>query len=195
LMMKGWSLKMNEALRVIKNRRSIRQYKEEQISDAQLQEILDAALLAPNAMNMQVWHFTVIQDRGLLERIVGIVKGNLLNSGIEFLAKRASTPGYNTFYSAPTVIMISGSEKAPFIQVDCGAAAQNIALAAESLDIGSCVMTSPAFLFASPEGNDLKEELGIPDGYVHVCTVALGYKGSEHPLAPPRKQDVVNYLK
>jgi nitroreductase len=186
---------MKEAMEVIKNRRSIRQYKAEQISDEELQEILDAALLAPNAMNMQAWHFTVIQDRDLLERIVGIVKGNLLNSGIEFLAQRASTPGYNTFYNAPTVIMISGSEKAPFIQVDGGAAAQNIALAAEALDIGSCVMTSPAFLFASPEGNDLKEELGIPEGYVHVCTVALGYKGSEHPDAPPRKKDVITRIR
>jgi nitroreductase len=186
---------MNEALEVIKSRRSIRQYKDEQISDAELQEILDAALLAPNAMNMQAWHFTVIQDGDMLERMVGIIKENLLNSGIEFLAQRANTPGYNTFYRAPTVIMISGSDNAPFIKIDCGAAAQNITLVAESLGIGSCLMTSPAFLFASPEGEALKEELGIPEGYGYVCTVAIGYEGGEHPSTPPRKKDVISYVR
>lgn len=186
---------MNEALKVIRNRRSIRQYTEKQIDAAELDEIMDAALLAPNAMNMQAWHFTVIQDRDTLERMVDITKENLLNSGIEFLAQRASTPDYNTFYNAPTIIMISGNQKAPFIQIDCGAAALNMALAAESLGIGSCLMTSPAFLFASPEGEALRDELGIPEGYGHVCTVALGYKGGEHPAAPPRKKDVISYVK
>jgi nitroreductase len=186
---------MNEAMKVIKSRRSIRQYSEKQIGDAELQEILDAALLAPNAMNMQSWHFTVIQDGDMLERMVGIVKENLLSSGIEFLAQRASTPGYHTFYGAPTVIMISGSENSPFIKIDCGAAAQNIALAAESLGIGSCLMTSPSFLFASPEGEALKEELGIPEGYAFVGAVTLGYEGGEHPAAPPRKKDVISYVR
>ena len=51
---------MNEALRVICNRRSVRQYKAKQITDIELNQILDAALSAPNAMNQQKWHFTVI---------------------------------------------------------------------------------------------------------------------------------------
>jgi nitroreductase len=186
---------MNEVLKAISNRRSIRQYAEKQIGDAELEEIMDAALLAPNAMNMQAWHFTVIQDGDILERMVGITRENLLNSGIEFLAQRASAPGYHTFYHAPTVIMISGNQKAPFIQIDCGAAALNIALAAESLGIGSCLMTSPAFLFASPQEEEFREELGIPEGYNHVCTVALGYEVGEHPAAPPRNKDVINYVR
>jgi nitroreductase len=194
-MRKGRSLEMNETLQTIMNRRSIRQYKDEQIGDEELREILDAALLAPNAMNMQAWHFTVIQDGALLERMVDIIRQNLLNSGIEFLAQRASTPGYHTFYGAPTVIMISGNEKAPFIKIDCGAAAQNITLAAQSLGIGSCLMTSPAFLFNSPEGEALKGELGFPEGFGHVCTVTLGYTEGEHPAAPPRKKEVVDYIR
>ena len=186
---------MNEALKVIRNRRSIRQYTEKQIGDAELGEVMDVALLAPNAMNMQAWHFTVIQDKDMLKRMVDITKENLLNSGIDFLAKRANAPNYNTFYNAPTVIMISGNQKAPFIQIDCGAAALNIALAAESLGIGSCLMTSPSFLFASPEGEELREDLRIPEGYSHVCTVALGYEEGEHPATPPRKKDVISYVK
>ncbi len=186
---------MNETLRVIKNRRSIRNYRSEQITDSELREILDSALYAPSAMNQQKWHFTVIQNQDMLTRMVNIIKQNILNSGMDFLAKRASSPDYNTFYHAPTVILISADEKAQAVQIDCGLAAQNITLAAEALNIGSCVITSSRFLFASEKGNELKKEIGIPDGYNHVCSIALGYKTSENPAAPPRNKDVINYVK
>ena len=186
---------MNETLEVIRKRRSIRKYKPEQISDADLETIMEAAIYAPSAMNQQKWHFTVIQNKDMIDNIVSIIKENIMNSGIEFLIEKASTPGYNTFYNAPTVVLVTGDEKAKFVQFDCGAAAQNIALAARSLNIGSCVMTSSGFLFASEKGNELKKELGIPDGYNHMCAVALGYQDCETPDAPPRNQDVINYVK
>jgi len=186
---------MNETFKVINNRRSIRKFKKEQIADSILQEIVNSALYAPNAMNQQKWHFTVIQDKALLDGMVNTIKENIMKSGIDFLVQRASTPGYHTFYNAPTVILVSGDEKSPFVQIGCGAAAQNIALASESLNIGSCIITSSAFLFSSEKGNELKRKLGIPDGYNHICTIALGYKDCENPSAPPRNKDVINYIK
>jgi nitroreductase len=195
LVMEGWSVAMNETLKAIKSRRSIRQYKEEQISDAELREIIDAALYAPNCLNQQKWHFSVIQDPDLLNRVVGKVKERLINSGINFLAQVAGSTGYNTFYKAPTVIFITGEEGANFIQLDCAMAAQNIVLAAESLNIGSCVITTPIFLFAFEDANEWKKELGIPENYGYVCTVALGYVDGEHPSAPRRNQDVISLVK
>jgi nitroreductase len=186
---------MNETIKVIKDRRSIRKYKAKQITDSEVQKVLDCAIYAPNARNQQMWHFTVIQNKDMLNRMVDIIRENIMNSGIEFLIERASAPDYNTFYKAPTVILVTGDGKAPFVQFDCGAAAQNIALAAKSLNIGSCVMTSSAFLFASEKGNKLKKELGIPEGYNHMCAVALGYQDGENPEAPPRNKDVINYIK
>jgi nitroreductase len=186
---------MNEAIRVICNRRSVRQYKAKQITDADLTQILDAALSAPNAMNQQKWHFTVVQDKVMLDRMVAIIKENMINSGNELLATRASVPGYNTFYNAPAVILISADDKARFVQIDCGAAAQNIALAAESLLLGSCIMTSSSYLFASEKGEEMRKKLGIPHGYSHVCSVALGYKDGTNPVAPPRNENVINYIK
>ena len=186
---------MNETIKVINSRRSIRQYKPDQIADSELQQILDCALYAPNARNQQMWHFSVIQDKDLLDRMVDITKENMKNSGIEFLIGRAGEPGYHTYYHAPTLIIISGKEDAMFIQIDCGAAAQNIALAAKSLKIGSCIMTSSGLLFQSQEGNNLKKEIGIPDGYNHVCAVALGYMDGDAPEAPPKNRDVITYIK
>ncbi|HAU32403.1 MAG: Nitroreductase [Desulfotomaculum sp. 46_296] len=186
---------MNEIINVIKRRRSIRKFKTEQITDLEMQEILKSALLAPNAMNRQKLHFTVIQNKDLLDKMVKRIKENMLESRIGLLIDKASAPDYNTFYNAPTVILISGEEKAPFIQIDCGAAAQNITLASESLNIGSCLITSSGYLFSTFRDNDLKKELGIPAGYSHICTVALGYKTGEDPPTPPRNPDVVNHIK
>jgi nitroreductase len=74
-------------------------------------------------------------------------------------------------------------------------AVENMLLAAEFLSIGSCVIASSAFMFMSKEAGRLKKELGLPDGYVHVCTVALGYKDGETPATPPRNKDVINFVK
>jgi nitroreductase len=184
----------NETLEVIRHRRSIRKYKPEQIADAELQLMLDAAIYAPNAMNQQKWHFTVIQNKKILDDMVNIIKENIMKSGIEFLVEKAKSPDYHTFYNAPTVILISGDSNANNIQIDCGLAAQNITLSAESLNIGSCVITSSAFLFASEKGKELKKVLGIPDGYNHICTIAIGYK-DEQPEVPPRNRNVFNYVR
>lgn len=186
---------MNETLQVIQARRSIKQYTAVQIPDAELQQIMEAAIYAPNARNAQTWHFTVIQKKDMIDRMVSIIKENIMNSGIEFLIGRASEPDYHTFHHAPTVVIITGDEKDKFRDVSCGAAAENIALAAKSLNIGSCVMTSPELLFASEKGNALKKDLGIPDGYTHVCVVTLGYTEGKEPETPPRNKDVINYIK
>jgi nitroreductase len=188
-------MKMNETLSVIKNRRSIRKYKAKQIGDAELQAIVEAALYAPNAMNQQKWHFTVIQNKAMMDRFVNIIKENIMNSGIEFLIERVKAADYHTFHHAPTVILITGDEQARFVHIDCGAALQSIALAAESLNIGSCPVASSGFLFASEKGNELKKELGIPDRYNFICSIVLGYKDGEIPATPPRNKEAINYIK
>ncbi|MEM2104720.1 MAG: nitroreductase family protein [Candidatus Bathyarchaeia archaeon] len=185
---------MNETIRVIKSRRSIRRFKEPQIPDLMLNEMLECALLAPNARNQQKWHFTVIQNREMLNQMVHILKENMLNSGIEFFVERAKNPDFNPFGNAPTVILITADKTARFVEIDCAAAAENILIAAESLGLGSLIMTSTELLFTSEKGKELKRKLGVPEGYEHVCTVALGYK-NEFPTAKPRRKDVVNYIK
>ena len=186
---------INETLDVIKRRRSIRLYESGQITDSELNAILESALFAPTRMNQQKWHFTVVQNESILAKMDLITKENKLNSDIKIMVKSAQSNDYHTYYRAPTVIIISGEKQANFIQLDCGAAAQNIALAAESLGIGSCIMTSPRFLFASAEGRAMKTEFGIPDGYEHICSIALGYKVGEKPTTPPRNREVFSYIK
>jgi len=186
---------MNETLRVIKNRRSIRKYKTDQIPDSVLQEIIECAIYAPNVRNRQKWHFTVVQNRSMLDRMLAIAKENIPVYGSDFIKQKAASPDYNPYYNAPVMVLITAEENMPLAEIDCGLAAQNIALAAESLNIGSCVIASSGYIFMSEKGRQLKKELGIPDGYGHVCAVLLGYKDGENPPAPPRNKETVNYVK
>jgi len=185
---------MNETLMVIKRRRSIRKYKPDQISDSELKSILEAAIWAPSAMNQQKWHFAVIQGKDMLQKITDIAR-EVAKLGPEPIAKRAASPDFSPFFHAPTVIVITGDSTGRFVQIDCSLAAQNIALAAESLNIGSCIMTSPELIFRSDEGKELLKELGVPEGYGHVCTVALGYGDGDSPPAKPRNTEVFSYIK
>jgi nitroreductase len=186
---------MNETLDTILKRRSIRSYSDKKISDADMQALLNAALHAPNARNQQIWHFSVLQGRDQMDKMVEIIKENMKNSGDEFLMQRSSDPNYHTFYHAPAVVLISADKNANHRMVDCGAAAQNIALAAESLGIGSCLIASSGLLFASDKGLAMQKDLGIPEGYEHILCVALGYASGDRPETPARNKEVVQYIK
>lgn len=185
----------SDTLGVILRRRSIRKFRPEQIPDSDLERIVEAGLWAPSAMNQQQWHFTVVQSKDLLARLAVAIQEGLLVSGIEHLAERARTPGYSPLHGAPTVIVISAGAHAPWIQIDCGAAAENIALAAEALGLGSCLMAMPGLLFASDESGQWARELGFPDGYSHMISVALGYREGDDPAPRPRRPDVVRYVR
>lgn len=194
LFKKDWKAVMNETIRVIKGRRSIRKFKAAQIPDSALQEILDCALLAPNARNQQKWHFTVIQKNDMLDMIANMMKENMMNSGVEFLMEKAKDPNFDPFGGASTLILITADKTARFVEIDCAAAAENIMIASESLGLGSHIMASTELIFKSEESEELKRKLGIPEGYDHICAIALGYK-DEEPLAKPRRKDVINYIK
>jgi nitroreductase len=73
---------MNETLKTIESRRSIRRYK--------LEQILNTAIYAPSAVNQQKWRFTVIQNKDMLDRMVGIIKTNIIRANAGFLAQRAA---------------------------------------------------------------------------------------------------------
>jgi nitroreductase len=186
---------MNEILKVIESRRSIRNYKPDQVSEAELQQIIRAAILAPSARNQQCWHFSVIQKKEIIDELARVFRYNAMNSGEQRLAKYFGNEAYHVFFHAPTVIVVSRDPEAGFIDMDCGIAVQNMCLAAESMGIGSCIIGLSRIILYSEEGVDLMQDLGIPEGYSHICSVALGYPDGLKPEMPPRNTDVVNYVR
>jgi nitroreductase len=186
---------MNETLQIIRNRRSMRAFKPEQIKEEELNEILQAAIYAPSATNQQSWHFTVIQNKELIDKLSEDFKEAARKSGNDYLMKVGENEKFHVFYNAPTVILVSGDETKRSAPVDCAAAVENMLLAAESMDIGSCWVGFIANLLNSEEGKHYLKELGIPEGYRQIHSVALGYKKVNRTAAPARKENTVNYIR
>mgnify|MGYP000903898726 CR=1 FL=1 len=183
----------NETLNIIRSRRSIRKYTAQLVNDENLRAILDAAVYAPSAMNSQGWHFSVVRGAEMLAKIRAVMTQNMLASGVQRMVERASVPGFVPFYNAPVLVILSADPAYKFAQMDCGIAVQTIALAAESLGIGSCIMASTELLFANDADGSLSRELGFPPGYKHMVSICLGYK-DEAPDAKERNEELVNYV-
>lgn len=185
----------NETLTIIKQRRSIRSYKDEQIKEEELQAVLEAGLYAPNAGN-QAWHFTVIQNKELLDRLNSAAKDAAKLMNIGDLSKLGNNEKFNCLYDAPTLIIISGNDQAPMpLDADCAAATQNLLLAAESIGLGSCWIFFVLLAFRSSQGSELRRELKIPEGYRPYSSAVLGYKKTAFMKAPGRKPDLITYIR
>lgn len=182
---------MNEVLAAIKNRRSVRRYKPEQLKDDELLSILDAGLSAPSAVNQQSWHFTVIRNSGIIDSLAAKVKGLLHTHPDEHVRGFAKSEKFHVFYHAPAVVLVSLDTKALAPMADCSAAIQNMLLAAESLGIGSCWVGMASVYFTDTSHN---AELGIPESFQPRYAVCLGYPAGEKGKAPARREGTVNYL-
>ena len=181
---------MKDIFEVINSRRSVRSYKKEQLTNEEIEKILNAGIMAPTAMGEQPWHFTVVQNEKILKEINLVALENMAKSDNEFLQSIAKN-GANILHNAPTVIVVSGRENNDYIQADCSAAIENMLLAAEGLDIGSCWI---ALFLAYFTDNESKRKLEIPEGYTPVYGVTLGYKLEINPGNPNRNKNVVNWL-
>lgn len=186
---------MNETLKNIRNRRSTRNFLPQQLKDEELQMIIDAGIYAPSATNKQPWHFTVIQNKDMIDRLNAAFKQIAKKSDNEYVKKFADNEKFHVFYNAPTVILVSGDENNKYSPVDCAAATENILIAAESLEIGSCWIGLIAYLLNSEDGKEFVKELNIPEGFKQIHAVALGYKKNKSTNAPRRKENTVNYIK
>ena len=185
----------NETLRVIKQRRSIRAYRAEQITDDEVQAVVEAGLYAPNAGG-QAWHFTVVQNKALLNRINLAAKAGAREMAMPQLRELGNNAEYDCLYGAPTLILVSAKADFPIpLDADCAAATQNLLLAAESLGLGSCWIFFAILAFSSPEGDALRQALQLPDGYKPYASVTLGYKHAPVGEAPARKPGLVTYIR
>lgn len=182
----------NKVLEAIKNRKSTRKYKFEQINEEELQIILDAGIQAPSAMNLQPWHFTVIQDKNLINHISDKSKEVMMKSDNEKIVNFGNSP-INIFYDAPTIIVVSCKEDVTSSLVDCSAAIQNMLIASEALELGSVWIGFIKFYFTL---EDEVKKLNIPDGYKPFYSVAIGYKNNEVNSGPSnRNKDCINYIR
>jgi nitroreductase len=183
-----------DVVKLLEERRSVRTFRPEQITEEELQAIVRIITDVPTHHNTQLVHFTVVQDKALLDELAEKIRQIMLQ-GNPGMVKKASTPGYSPLHHAPTVIFISGQLKTDFhVQTECGVAAGQIISAATAMGLASCITASSLFMFRGEDGEDIKRRLGIPEDYQAVATVALGYLDGDMP-ARPEKTEKVNYVR
>ena len=169
---------MNETLKTLKTRRSIRSYKSQQILKDILEEILNAGMYAPTGMGMQSPIMIAVQKPEqvkLLSRLNAQVMGT----------------SNDPFYGAPTVIVVlADKERSTYVE-DGSLVMGNLMNAAASLGIGSCWIHRAREMFESSEGKEFLRSLGVdPERYAGIGNCILGY-GSEPGKDKPRKDNYV----
>jgi nitroreductase len=178
----------NPILETIQKRRSHRKYLPKQLSQEQLDAILEAALQAPSALNNQPWHYTVVQDAALLARINAAAHKQAALIDPDQRSPRFADPAFHVLYHSPTAIFISGADT-HYAPVDCGIAVQTIALAAESLGLGSVIVALTRLAFEGTDKAEFEQALGFPVGYRFVISIAIGYPDDDkaaHPINPDK---------
>lgn len=147
-----------ELQKALLNRRSIRKYKNQTISRENINKILEAAMYAPSAMNLQPWQFIVIDQKELLAETVKSI------SYAEMLKQ-----------SAAAIIVCGDStieKNESWLLQNCSASIQNILLAAYGLGIGSCWI---AIHGMDDVYKKIKEQFKLPENIVPVSLISLGY--------------------
>jgi nitroreductase len=185
---------MNETIRNILERRSIRGYETTPVEKEKISLLLKCGQYAPSAMNQQSWHFTVVTNRSVLDMISAENKKVWLNSPDERLRLRAQDPNYDSFRGAPMAIIVSGENAAGSAVTDCANAVENMAIAAQSLGLGSCYLGSFKVAMEKPEGAFLLDELKIPKGYTPLYALAVGYGNELLGERAPRRENTITYI-
>lgn len=162
---------MNETLKTISERYSCRSYTGDLPSKGKLEAIALAAVQSPSAVNRQPWQIVVITDKTFIEEMDAAGIQVLASAEDTSFYERIMSRGGKLLYDAPCMYMIL---KQKGTEMDCGIVAQNIALAATSLELGSVIAALPGLVFDGPKSDYFKEKIAFPEGYEFGICVLVG---------------------
>ena len=169
-------------LEIIRTRRSYRSYQPEQITDEQLNAVLEAGTYAPTSRGLQSPFIVAIQNEELKARLAQ------MNAEIMGLTT-------NPYYDAPTYVLVFVPADAPNGIQDASLVMENMMLAAHAQGLGSCWIHREREMFATEEGKELMKQWGLPEGLVGIAALALGYPNGEPSPAKPRKEGYTRVIR
>ncbi len=165
----------------LKNRRSIRKYKAECPTAAEINAVIEAGVCAPSGMNQQSAIIIAITNK----------------AEIEYLSKlNAQVRGHegDPFYGAPAALLVMVRSDSPYGVQDGSLVMGNLMNAAYAVGLGSCWINRQKEVFELPEGKALLKKWGIEGEYTGVGACILGYPAEERKMSP-RKENYVYYVK
>ena len=174
----------NEVLKALHERRSVRKYKQEQITDEELLTVLEAGTYAPTGMGYQDPWIVAVQNP---EIITQLVRMNAEVMGVTS----------NPYYDAPTIVLVFGSNPDEWRNAvqDGSLVLGNMMLAAHSIGLGSCWINREREMFSTDEGKEIMKRLGLPEGLVGIGALSLGYPSAPPRPAKPRKENYYRIVK
>jgi len=162
-----------DIFQVIRDRRSIRKYKNTPVEQEKIEQILNAARLAPSWKNMQCWRFLVVSDPAWRSALLDAFPDD--------------NPGKKAIAAAPVVILVCADPSESDIEngiayyiADTAIAFEHLCLAAHAVGLGTCWM-------GWYDEQAIKRMFNIPEQIRVVGVTPLGYPDQE-PKARPRKE-------
>lgn len=180
-----------EALEVLRNRRAIRKFKEQQITDEELNAVLEAGMYAPTGMGLQSPLIVAVQNKEDVALL------NELSSDVMASGGGIRRPGL-PYYGAPTIIVVFYTDRAKndFLgTLDASAACTNMLNAAYAVGLGSCWIHRSKEIFKSDKGKALLKKWGVTEHVTGIASIALGYADQEQPEPKPRREGYVLKIK
>lgn len=175
---------MRETVTDIQNRRSVKEYQAEQITDEELTAVLEAGMNAPSGGNRQSPIFIAVQNKEWIQRLCR------LNAEI------AGAPeGFDVFYGAPTIILVLADKNAPDAVQDGSLCLGNMFNAAYALGLGSRWINRIRETFETELGRELLKEAGYEGEYIGVGSCILGYPANGFPEPIKRKPDYYKIIR
>ena len=172
----------NEVLKAIRERRSIRRFKADQIADEELKTVLEAGTWAATGHGTQEPFIIAVQNPEICAQLR---KMNAEIMGVE------SDP----YYGAPTIVIVLAPESNVNGVKDGSLILGNMMLAAHSIGLASCWINREDGMFASEEGKKLMKDWNLPEGLMGIGALALGYASSHPHTIKTRKEDYYRIIK
>ncbi len=177
-------------LRAMKSRRTIRQFRPDEVEDEKIEKILEAGRYSPTGANRQMVSYTILgsRQREAEEICLGLFrKGKKLGSAFASYLKRIEIDDDFFFKGAPLVIVVSSKST-----VDGGLASSYMEIMAESMGLG--VLYSGFFVMCSKMSRKLKKLLELEKGYDVVTCMVIGYPDVKYKRIAPREELKVKKL-
>ena len=173
---------MNDVIRNMMERRSVRAYKPEHVPQELMDQILKAGSYAASGMGRQPVIVLAVTDREVRDRLSRINAAVMGRDG-------------DPFYGAPDVLVVLADKSSPTHVYDGTLVMGNMMNAAASLGIASCWIHRAKETFEGEEGKALLKELGIEGDYEGIGNLIIGYADGEMKPAAPRKENFAYYVK
>ena len=195
-----------EALEAILTRRSTRNYKPDLIETEKLEQILDAARQAPSGGNNQTNHFLVIRNQEVLRKLVLMAEEAFSEmeitedtyASLKHSILQSKKGGYVFSYHAPLLIVVANRRDYGNNIADCACAIENMMIAANALDLGSCWINQLRWLNEEPRIVEYLQKLGMKEEERVYGAVIIGYPAGDSGLPNrnrmPQKGNIVTYI-